>query len=49
MSQSTFLFACSLRIGEIVGLTWDNIHISDADIAGDNAYLCVEKRTGACA
>lgn len=36
-------FACSLRIGEIVGLTWDNIHISDADIANDNAYLCVEK------
>ena len=23
--------------------TWDNIHISDADIASDNAYLCVEK------
>ena len=37
-------FACSLRIGEIVGLTWDNIHISDADIASDNAYLCVEKK-----
>ena len=36
-------FACSLRIGEIVGLTWDNIHISDADIASDNAYLCMEK------
>lgn len=36
-------FACSLRIGEIVGLTWDNIHISDADIASDNAYLYVEK------
>lgn len=36
-------FACSLRIGEIVGLTWDNIHISDADIARDDAYLCVEK------
>ena len=36
-------FARSLRIGEIVGLTWDNIHISDADIASDNAYLCVEK------
>ena len=36
-------FACSLRIGEIVGLTWDNIHISDVDIANDNAYLCVEK------
>lgn len=36
-------FACSLRIGEIVGLTWDNVHISDADIARDDAYLCVEK------
>lgn len=36
-------FACSLRIGEIVGLTWDNIHISDADIARDDAHLCVEK------
>ena len=32
-------FAYSLRIGEIVGLTWDNIHISDADIASDNAYI----------
>lgn len=36
-------FACSLRIGEILGLTWDNIHISDADIARDDAHLCVEK------
>lgn len=36
-------FACSLRIGEILGLTWDNIHISDADIAKDDAHLCVEK------
>lgn len=26
-------FACSLRIGEILGLTWDNVHISDDDIA----------------
>ena len=30
-------FACSLRVGEILGLTWDNVHISDADIAADNA------------
>ena len=36
-------FACSLRIGEILGLTWDNIHISDIDIAQDDAHLYVEK------
>ena len=36
-------FACSLRIGEILGLTWDNIHISDKEIAEDNAHLYVEK------
>ncbi len=36
-------FACSLRIGEVLGLTWDNIHVSDADIARDDAYLKVEK------
>jgi len=36
-------FACSLRIGEILGLTWDNIHISEQDIAADNAHLFVEK------
>lgn len=26
-------FACSLRVGEILGLTWDNVNISDEDIA----------------
>jgi len=36
-------FACSLRIGEILGLTWDNIHISEQDIAADDAHLFVEK------
>jgi len=36
-------FACSLRIGEILGLTWDNIHISEQDSAADNAHLFVEK------
>ena len=25
-------FACSLRMGEILGLTWSNVHISDAEI-----------------
>ena len=32
-------FACSLRMGEILGLTWNNVHISDDDIADDNAYV----------
>ncbi len=36
-------FACSLRMGEILGLTWDNVHIADADIASDNAYVYVDK------
>ena len=36
-------FACSLRIGEILGLTWDNVHISDAEIAADDAYVYVDK------
>ncbi|HBE13099.1 MAG TPA: site-specific integrase, partial [Clostridiales bacterium] len=36
-------FACSLRIGEILGLTWDNLHISDNDISRDDAFLQVEK------
>ena len=36
-------FACSLRMGEILGLTWDNVHISDEDIAEDNAYVYIDK------
>ena len=36
-------FACSLRMGEILGLTWENVHISDEDIAADNAYVYVDK------
>lgn len=36
-------FACSLRIGEILGLTWDNVHITDDDIAEDNAWIYVDK------
>lgn len=36
-------FACSLRIGEIVGLTWDCVHISDSDIAKDDAHIIVNK------
>ena len=36
-------FACSLRMGEILGLTWENVHISDEDIAADDAYVYIEQ------
>jgi len=36
-------FACSLRIGEILGLAWDNVHIDDGDIARDDAYVYINK------
>lgn len=36
-------FACSLRIGEILGLQWSRIHIDDAEIARDDAYLEVDR------
>lgn len=36
-------FACSLRMGEILVLTWSNVHISDEDIADDNAYIYIDK------
>lgn len=35
-------FACSLRMGEILGLTWKNVHIEDENIATDNAYIYIE-------
>ncbi len=36
-------FACSLRLGEILGLTWNNVHITDADINADDAWIYVDK------
>lgn len=36
-------FACSLRIGEMLGLTWDCIEISEASIAAGEAYIIVNK------
>lgn len=36
-------FACSMRLGEITGLMWDCVHISDEDIANDNAYVWIDK------
>ena len=28
-------------MGEIIGLQWDNVHISDADIAADDAHVII--------
>ena len=36
-------FACSMREGEILGLTWDLVNISDEAIAEDNAYIDIKK------
>lgn len=36
-------FACSLRLGEALGLTWDNVHISEKDILNDEAWIYVDK------
>ena len=36
-------FACSLRVGEILGLTWDNVYISDENISNDDAYVFIDK------
>ena len=41
-------FACSMREGEICGLTWDNVHITDGDIGADNAYVMVDKELQRC-
>lgn len=32
-------FSCSLRIGELLGLTWDCIDISESSIKAGNAYI----------
>lgn len=36
-------FACSLRIGEILGLTWDCVDISPQSIANGTASIMIEK------
>ena len=36
-------FACSMREGEILGLTWDMVHISDEDIKAENTYIDIQK------
>ncbi len=39
---------CSMRIGEILGLTWDCIHIEPELVQKDEAYLSVEKELRRC-
>lgn len=36
-------FACSLRIGELLGLTWDCVDISPESIASGKAYVFINK------
>ena len=33
-------FSCSLRIGEILGLRWENVHISKSDY--EQQMLCLD-------
>lgn len=35
-------FACSMRMGEILGLRWKNVFIEDKDIMADNAYIYID-------
>lgn len=34
-------FACSLRLGEVLGLQWKDVHINDEDILNDDAHINV--------
>ncbi len=36
-------FACSLRIGELLGLTWDCVDITDESIKNGTAYIFINK------
>lgn len=36
-------FACSMRIGEILALTWDNVDVTEESIAQNNAYVYIDK------
>ena len=36
-------FSCSLRMGEMLGLTWDCVDISEEAIAENRAYIYVDK------
>ena len=36
-------FSCSLRLGEIMGLTWDCVDIEESSISDNNASIYIEK------
>lgn len=36
-------FACSLRMGEMLGLTWDYVDISEESLRDNNAFIYVDK------
>ena len=36
-------FSCSLRIGELLGLTWDCVDVSEESIAAGTAYIFITK------
>lgn len=37
-------FSCSLRLGEVLGLTWNCVHISDDLVNSNSAWIYVEKQ-----
>ena len=37
-------FSCSLRLGEILGLTWTNVHIDEDLIENNSAWIYVDKQ-----
>ena len=37
-------FSCTLRIGEILGITWDNVFIDDEYIFNDDAHIIIDKQ-----
>ena len=39
---------CSMRIGEILGLQWSNVHIDDDLVAKGEAYLRVDRELNRC-
>ena len=38
------VFTATLRIGELLGLTWDEMDISEEAIAGNQAYIIINKQ-----
>lgn len=39
---------CSMRLGEILGLQWANVHIEDALVSGEAAFIQVDRELHRC-